>query len=600
MSTKETLIAGALIALAGCGSAANHDSSESSGSSDSGKPTGEGGTGSMTDAGTTVRDAAPATYDATQPPPPTGPIGDLAAAQLLTQGTFGPTLDTVSHVGKSTYDDWFATQAAIPMSRTAPNVPKNGVPGNNSQVVWMTIATNGPDQLRQRMAFALSEILVVGQMNFDEEELGQYYDILAQYSLGNFRDLLDAVTLSPVMGVYLTYFKNAKADPSLNTHPDENYAREVMQLFTIGLYELNPDGSPRLSGGKPVPTYTQTTVENMAAVFTGWGSQPIPPHTIDQAWQYDADWYDPMVCYPDYHDTTAKTLVNNTPVPAGGDCTADLKIALDALFNHPNVGPFIGKQLIQRLVSSNPSPAYVSRVAAVFDDDGTGTRGNLLAVAKAILTDVEARTPGTGMGKIREPLLRFTEMYRAFAAADEAPDGGSVLNLSTVDSTQPTLDEYRTTVMAYNTLDEAALSAPAVFNFFRPDYLQPGPLAKAGLFAPELQITTEATVVNLLSNIEYLAYQYVDSGGIVHSGDDNSPAQINGSSVLLHTAAWEPYASDPAMLIDQLNVVLMSGQMPADLKAGLVSYITPIPDPALRVISANYMLMFSPQFTVQR
>jgi uncharacterized protein (DUF1800 family) len=541
--------------------------------------------------------------DSGAPPPPTGPVGDVAAAQLLIQGTFGPTLDTVSALANQSYDDWFAAQAAVPPSLEGPILPPNATTGNDQRVVWWTTVVNGPDQLRQRVAFALSEIFVISNMSivFDFKDLGTYYDVLTQNALGNFRDLLTAVSLSPVMGVYLTYFKNDKPDPATNTHADENYARELMQLFTIGLYTLNADGTPKLdASGNPIAAYTQADVENLARVLTGWGSNPIPPQTPDQAWQYAADYVHPMVCYQTHHDTDAKTIVGGVALAAGGTCDSDLKIALDTLFNHPNVGPFIGKQLIQRLVTSNPSPGYVSRVAAVFANDGTGVRGNLLAVVKAVLTDVEARTPGTGTGKVREPLLRATEMYRAFAVADNAPDAGTTLNLSTAAPAVPTIDDYTATVASYEYMAEQVMNSPTVFNFFRPDYTRAGPLAAAGLVAPELQITNEATIATFMTWYEASSYEYVDSKGVVHSGPDQYATLLDPTTALLHTAEWEPFAADPATLVDKLNLVLMAGQMPDQLRTGLIDYITPLTDPAERVINAAFMLGIAPQYAVQR
>jgi uncharacterized protein (DUF1800 family) len=322
---------------------------------------------------------------------PSGPIGTTGAARLLTQATFGPTLDGVQSTASETYAEWFAAQAAATPSLTLPLVPQ----GNSDRLIpWWTIAVNGPDQLRQRMALALSEILVVSSsaaVLVDESQgVSVYVDLLVQNAFGNFRDLLDAVSHSPAMGQYLTYFKSDKPNPATGSHADENYAREIMQLFTVGLVMLNQDGSQQTdSSGNPIPTYGLPEIENLARVFTGWASNPIPPHTLgdEDAWTYDLDYLHPMAPYDAHHDTGAKTILGGVTIPAGGTCESDLEAALDTLFNHPNVGPFIGRQLIQRLITSNPSPGYVSRVAAAFANDGHGVRGDMLAVFEAILTD---------------------------------------------------------------------------------------------------------------------------------------------------------------------------------------------------------------------
>ncbi len=488
------------------------------------------------------------------------------------------------------------------MSLQSPLVPAGS--SDSSTPWWMTVV-QGPDQLRQRVAFALSEIFVIsgqaGPLVGDYAPILAYEDLLANGAFGNFRDLLDAISHSAQMGAYLTYYKNQKTDPKTGVHPDENYAREVMQLFTVGLTKLNPDGTEQLDAkGNPVPTYALADVENLARVFTGWGSNPIPPHTIDnpQTWQNDFDLLHPLACYPNYHDTDAKTIIGGVVIPAGGTCESDMKVALDTLFHHPNVGPFIGKQLIQRLVTSNPSPGYVGRVAAAFDDDGTGVRGNLLAVIEAVLTDVEARKAGMA-AKLREPILFFTNLYRAFSATDM--NDGKVA-------------EYQLVENGYNLYDEQAYYSPTVFNFFRPDYRPAGPLLTAGLVGPEFQILNEATIVNIVNQLEPSIYQYVDSAGTVYSGQDNYKTPLAGASVLLKTAQWEPFASDPGTLLDKLGLVFMQGAMPAPMRTTILDYITPIVSgtngsnmgtsptavAAQRVIDATFLVLSSPQYAIQR
>jgi uncharacterized protein (DUF1800 family) len=516
-------------------------------------------------------------------------LGATAAARLLGQGTFGATLDSVAAASLTSYDAWFNTQAAVPPTNYLPSIPDQNTAW---YPFWLKYAVTAPDQLRQRVAFALSQIMVVSGVDMGNDSannaMAGYYDILVNNALGNFRTLLQQVTLSPEMGMYLNMMHNDKPNPATGVHADENYAREVMQLFTIGLVKLNLDGTPQLDGnGNAIPTYAQPQVTAMANVFTGWGSAPVT-HTGDDAWQYDLDRLDPMVAYEDHHDTDAKTIVGGTLVPAGGTCAADLKIALDTLFNHPNVGPFIGRQLIQRLVTSNPTPAYVQRVATVFNNDGQGVRGNLLAVVKAILTDPEATTTGGNTyGKLREPLLRLTNLWRAF----NAYDSGSHFAESNV--------------LIYSTqeFEEEPLLSPSVFNFYRPDYERAGPLTTAGMVVPEFQITNENTLVLTENRLAQLSYQYVDSNGNKHAGPDyDATGALDSSSVLLHTAEWEPYAATPATLISQMNLVLMAGQMPAAMQTTLTNYVAQIPanTPWSRVAEAAALITSSPQYAVQR
>jgi uncharacterized protein (DUF1800 family) len=403
------------------------------------------------------------------------------------------------------------------------------------------------------------------------------------------------------MGHYLTFFQNQAPNATTGVHSDENFARELMQLFTVGLWQLNADGSKQLdASGKPIPTYSQADVTALARVFTGWASTPQNGQTGNAAWEYSDDLMDPMVCYANYHDATAKTIIGGTAISAGGTCQSDMETALDTLFNHPNVGPFIGKQLIERLVTSNPSPGYVSRVSAVFANNGHGVRGDLSAVVKAVLTDPEAVTASTAntAGKLREPILRLSNLWRAFSAIDanKMIRDPILLNLPT-------------------DFVEASLLAPTVFNFFRPDYQRSGPLAAAGLEAPEFQITNEFTLVQSVNDIEQLAYNFIDSAGHVCTGWDGYATSSSSSTVFLHTAALEADAANPTTLVNDLNIMLMGGQMPSAMQSALASYIGTIPltplacfgsgtsggtGPAIRIIEAAELIINSPQYAIQR
>ncbi len=520
--------------------------------------------------------------------PTGGKMGNAAAARLLNQGTFGATLGTLSATANQTYDQWFQAQAAATPTLYLPQVPTQSA---RILPAWLKTVNTSSDQLRQRVAFALSEIFVVSDNSTtivsSGNALANYYDILVRDALGNFRTLLQDVTLSPEMGMYLSMFKNDKPDPATGVHADENYARECMQLFTIGLNKLNMDGTLQTSGNGPIPTYDLDQVTAMARVLTGWGSKANGHPYGEQSWDYDIDQMDPMVSYPAHHDTDAKTIVGDVQVAAGGTPEADLKIALDTLFNHQNAAPFFAKQMIEKLVTSNPSPAYVKRVATVFANNGAGVRGDLLAVVKAILTDSEAvNAGGSGYGKLREPLLRLTGLWRAFDAV--GLDG-----------------KYSQGELMYGNqfFIESPLDSPSVFNFFRPDYQLAGPLTNANLVVPEFQILNENSLVQMQNELAALAYQYIDSKGNRHAGTDfDATFALSSSSVMLHTAAWEGFAATPATLVSQLNLVLMANQMSPSMQATLSSYVAGIPatTPWARVAEAASLIINSPQYAIQR
>ncbi|MDX1507123.1 MAG: DUF1800 domain-containing protein, partial [Woeseiaceae bacterium] len=398
------------------------------------------------------------------PPPPPPPITKAEAYQFLNQTTFGATEAEADRVITMGFDAWIDDQLRQPASLQLPHLFSLPPPTFPFELqpdrvdIWFRNALFGQDQLRQRVAFALSEIMVVSQLgalNNAPWSLASYYDMLAQGAFGNYRDLIEDVTLHPSMGVYLSMLGNEKPNPALNIRPDENYARELMQLFSIGLVELNNDGSQKLDGNnQPIPTYDQAIIEGFAHVYTGWTYAGAP--SFAEARPTVQNQVVPMQLYPDFHDTGEKLLLNGVTLPARNDGNQDLADALDNIFNHPNVGPFIAIRLIQRLTTSNPSPGYINRVANVFNNDGTGTRGNLGAVVKAILMDPEAR-PDMPMeidGKLKEPLLRVTQLWKNYDAASASgryPFG-----------------------FAYILLGQGPLQSPSVFNFFSPFYAPPG------------------------------------------------------------------------------------------------------------------------------
>jgi uncharacterized protein (DUF1800 family) len=505
------------------------------------------------------------------------PASDADASRFLRQATFGTRQEDIDFLRFIGYAAWFEDQAVTSKSLHRPYVQHFGDDahqGHRNQR-WWAVAVNGRDQLRQRMAWALSQILVISDdpdvLVNDAVGCAEYYDILVRNALGNYRQLLEEVTLSPQMGKYLSMIYNRKADPLENTRPDENYAREVLQLFSIGLMRLNPDGTPVLDGsGNPIPTYDQSVVEAFARVFTGWAYGDT-----NSFWDY-SDSFVPMQNFVEYHDQEAKTILDGQVLPAGQSGEEDLRLALDAISAHQNVGPFLGKQLIQRLVTSNPSPAYVARVAGAWADDGTGVRGNLLAVVEAILMDPEARTghltsPDT-FGKVSEPILRMTALWRAFHAA---PVSG------------------RWTIYEQDDdFGEEPLSAPSVFNFYSPFFAPPGELADQGLVAPELQIATHAKLTGLTNRLFYATM--IDYRG--SSGADQN-------SIVIDLGRMKPLAGDPAALIERLDVLLMGGTMSDSMRTLLVDYLADVPlddDGTERVTEALYLITTSPEGALQR
>ena len=562
-------------------------------------------------AGSFVRNTGTSTFNA----PPAPPSIDLSkitvqdASRFLTQATFGPKNDEIYTLTTKGYTDWINEQMALPASlhlpeanadfalnvtsgaggnaNAVPPQPNTRISGTNRQHAWWKLAVNAPDQLRQRVAFALSQILVTSDANSTianwQDGHALYYDLLVRGAFGNFRQLLENVTLSPNMGIYLSALRNAKATFNAQgvqlTQADENYAREVMQLFTIGRNELQPDGTLKLDiNGQPIPTYTQETIVQTAKVFTGWGFfQSAANANFRGIGPGSESYLNPMVLYPTFHDDTVKTIVTGKVLPANQGGAKDLKDTLDTLFNHPNTPPFISRQLIQRLVTSNPSPGYVFRVASAFANNGAGVRGDLGAVVRAILTDYEARSPAflnsVGFGKPKEPLLRATALLRAF---NGAADSGRYINGA---YTNPE-------TIGTASLAQAALRAPTVFNFFEPDYVHPGPLAASGLYAPEFQLFTDTTAITIPNYLYNLLY-----------------ATRNATTVGLTLTDLLALAKSPQQLVDYANLVLAGGTMTKADTELVVSALTRMPASTSdleRVRSALYLVVSSPEGSVQK
>ncbi len=505
---------------------------------------------------------------------PDAPMSDNDVHRLLTQATYGPTLSDMNALVNTSAEAWIDTQMQLPASYLTQGLANGNQDQWNEYVnVWWRNSINAPDQLRQRVTFALSQILVIsGQSGFSEEQYGiaNYYDILMRHAFGNFRDLLEDVTLSPIMGEYLSMKGNRKPDAQKNLRSDENYAREIMQLFTIGLEQLNPDGTvKRDADGVALPTYNQKDIENFARVFTGWHFANVDSFR----WPTVKDYITPMQSYPEYHDTDEKTLLNGVVIPAGQSPESDLAMALDNLFNHPNVGPFISKQLIQRLVTSNPSPAYVRDVAAVFDSNSAGVRGSLGSTIKAILMHNEARNgaslnPNT-FGKVKEPLLRVTNIWRAFKPK-EVPKG---FNYGWV----------------HNELRQSPINSPTVFNFFRPDFRQAGTLNMQDLATPELQIIDESGVITLTNRL--VANTIWSHNYMSDPSSDSIAINID------HEMQLEP---DPNQLVNHLDRLLLGGTMSDGLRELTLELINNTNRASNKVVDAIFLIASSPEAAIQR
>lgn len=516
------------------------------------------------------------------------PASAADAQRFLTQATFGPVEADVARVTDLGYRAWIDAQMSLPLRShreywdvqhaAARATDPNASAGTRDVIDSFYIqAVRGDDQLRGRVAFALSQIFVISMVDSTVADnprgVAGWLDVMNQHAFGNYRDLLEAVARHPMMGLYLSHLRNQKENPATGRVPDENFAREVMQLFSIGLYQLDPDGSVKLgSDGKPIETYTGEDIGGLAKVFTGfsWAG----PDTSDSrffgsssAQDPDRQWM-PMQGYTKYHSTSEKRFLGTTvPSQGSADPNTSLRVALDTLAAHPNVGPFIGRQLIQRLVTSNPSPGYVARVAAAFADNGSGVRGDMKAVVRAVLLDPEARDPALAAdpayGKLREPVLRLTALLRAFNATS---DSGRWLVGTTDD--------------AGTQLGQTPLRSPSVFNFYRPGYVPPNSeLGAAGLAAPEMQITHETSVAGY-ANFMRSALQ----SGVGQNGPTFTAPRRD---VQLDFAPEMALADKPAELVDRVLGKLAGGADTAALRPDVQAAVESIAIPALRTDGSN-------------
>jgi uncharacterized protein (DUF1800 family) len=480
------------------------------------------------------------------------------AARFLEQSTFGPTPALIQHVQQVGLQPFLNEQFSATAS-TYPTPPAN----SNIDVVkrrFFTNALTGQDQLRQRVTWALAQIFVVSNQKIgDPTAFTLWMNMLQKDAFGNFSTLLNDVTLSPTMGHYLDMVRNDKPDPNSGTQPNENYAREILQLFSIGLAQLNPDGTPQVdSNGVPVPTYTQDTIIGFAHVFTGW---TYPTRSGQTASFYNGEYYGgPMIPFDSHHDTGQKLLLNGVTLPAGGTTQSDLTAALQNIVSHPNVGPFLSRQLIQHLVTSNPTPAYVARITAIFNDNGSGVRGDLKAVVNAILMDSEARRGDdptqvqASDGHLKEPVLFMMNLLRA---ANATSDGANLNNYA-------------------SNMKQEPFESPTVFNFYPPDNV----IAGTALLGPEFRIFNSTTAISRINFVNDLAFGNV------------------GSTTKTDISSYVALAPNPAELVDALSGVLTHGPLSDGARSTIITTVTNLTDNTKRAQTALYLIGSSSQFQI--
>jgi uncharacterized protein (DUF1800 family) len=542
------------------------------------------------------------------------------AARFLAQASFGVTAKDIDYIIKQGEESWFEDQLQQPQSLQLKLLDQRiqsfgySLDGGYAEPeyfnrkimrsdIWWETAIWSQDQLRQRVAFALSQILVVSQQGANtyarERGFAHYHDLLARHAFGNYEDLLIEISTNPIMGVYLSFINNPKGNIELGIRPDENYAREILQLFSIGLDQLNLDGTPKLDiNGNKIPTYNQHHIQEFARVFTGWSLANSQSFAEFGIYGFPPTNILPLKAFPDMHDSGEKTLLNGEIIAAGKSPEDDLRAAISNIMKHDNVGPFISKKLIQYLITSNPSPQYVARVASVFNDNGSGVKGDMKAVIKAIYFDTEARHMTTAnenyFGKPREFPLQVSGLWRAFKAQGIQIKNNAGARINTIRYMNDALYE-----------EQSAYSAPTVFNYYQSHFSPPGLLADNHLLAPEFQLLNQSSSVsqaNILSKMIFNRHKndpdlYTDTGQAW--GTDaiwsNPPVKA-----VLNLDTEIEIANNPDALVARLNLLLTQGQISTEDSQRIANHISLIKDPVDRVYEAAFLLVISPEYAVQR
>jgi uncharacterized protein (DUF1800 family) len=526
---------------------------------------------------------------------------DLEATRFLIQAGFGADPDELSDVKTLGFEGWINQQLLRPKGYLQPIIKAKedaGTPIYHPETkiaLWEQVmrkrygVPNAPiatDILRQRIAYSLLQIFVVSQnvdvLSNNSQAVAQYYDKLVDGAFGNFRQLLLDVSLHPVMGTYLSHLGNRKADAALGLFPDENYAREIMQLFSIGLFELNQNGTRKLdAAGKPIPTYTNVDIGAFARVFTGinWGG-PENGNDFNYVYGFRSAILSPMKTFEDYHDKDPKILLKGTVLPANQTTIQDIEGAIDNLFNHPNTGPFIARLLIQRLVTSNPSPEYIERVANKFSNNGNNIRGDMGAVVKQILLDNEARnyekTTEPLFGKMREPYLTVLNMAKTFNA-------------------QTISNKYDNATYLYDIFLQEPFQSPSVFNFYSPNFRPPGKLTALNNYSPEFQILTAVTAIE--------SQNFLGTSLEFEIGRWQAPDPSN--KIIMKFDSEIALAANPDQLISQLSTKLIGGNLRNRSFQLIREAINKIPTNETdwqfkRVKMAVYLIGSSAEFNIQK
>lgn len=534
----------------------------------------------------------------------------LETSRFLAQATFGTDLEYIQQVADGTFEDWIDQQFSLDSPSLGEQVQtiydqaRNMYAANGGdpedyfgpyslhfQYAWWQSNIGNEDLLRQRIALALSQIMVVSwNSNLGDYGvgLGSYYDVLKDNAFGNFRDILFNVTMHPMMGAYLSHYNNPRSNPAQNIHPDENFAREIMQLFSIGLFELNQDGSHILDqNGFPIPTYDNDDIREFAKIFTGLGPAEVVENEYGVTADFGVNFYFcqrdiPMIMYEEWHEPGSKNLLNGQIVPSGQSGMQDINDGIDNIFNHQNVGPFLAIRLIQQLVKSNPSPQYISRVAQVFNNHN-GIRGDMKAVIKAVLLDEEARScswiENPSQGKLIEPMLRYFNVARQI---DLDNDHGINWNVGW---------------NFYYATQQLPLGAPHVFNFYLPEYIPNSDFVEAGLYGPEFQIHNSATSLAFLNEVDLWTFpQYY---GILNTWE------LGIEDPSLDFESLKYFANDSEVLVNQLDKLFTRGQLSDETREIIKNAINPITGSNqnidynfYRVKMALYLILISPDYAI--
>ncbi len=538
----------------------------------------------------------------------------IGASRFLSQASLGSSFADIEHLSNIGIDAWLEEQFNLPAQSFAQRY--NEIYNETQQIisndfhsnsymsyVFYDFIMNQPDVLRQKVAFALSQIFVISayhgsSLSGENPSNLVYYDFLYQGAFGNYKDILENVTFSITMGDYLSHFQNQKADIVEKTYPDENYAREIMQLFSIGLHLLNLDGTPIIgANGENIPTYDINNIAELAKVFTGLGASETEDGAINTS--FTRDWNisrtAPMKMFDDYHSKEEKNILPGVTIPAGQSGMQDIQQTLNILFNHQNVAPFISIRLIQSLVKSNPSPAYVKRIATVFNNNGSGVRGDLGAVVKAILLDPEARMcewiEAPSNGKLIQPLERFTSIFKAFNL--QSPSGKLWYN------------DFNDT---YNEIGQAFLGSPSVFNFFSPFYAEDEFIAPQNLVSPEFQILNSVTAIAYINEMEdAIKKRPFYNRTISNDTGDWLSYNPDDEAFLDFSTELNIYATEGInALLDHLNLLLCRGQLSENTKAIIANAIQQNENDSSNydntdaVHDALYFIMMSPNYVIQK